>query len=74
MPHFLKTNNWRKGSNQISSWRIHHGIVIYSKIESKIFCNKEFSIIHSIVNGLSLVIIYLVVIVLEITHKDGDTK
>jgi hypothetical protein len=53
----------------MSSSTVCHVLIIYSKIVSKIVYIKAFSIIHSIVSGLSFIIIDLVVIVLERTHK-----
>jgi hypothetical protein len=72
--HLLIFNNLRKGSNQVSSLGVHHGLAICSKIESKIICNKTFSIINSIVSVLSLIIIDLVIIIMERTHKNGGIK
>jgi uncharacterized integral membrane protein len=57
----------------MSSWKIYHGNVICSKIESKIVYNKALSIIHSIVSGLLIVIIDLIIIVMNRTHQNGDT-
>jgi hypothetical protein len=74
MPHLLIFNNPCKQSNQVSSLGVHHGLTICSKIESKIIYNKTFLIINSIVSVFSLLIIDLVFIIMEITHKNGDIK
>ncbi len=69
MPHFLLLNNLCKGSNWMSSWIVCHVLIIYSEIGSKIIYIKTFSTIHSIVSGLSFIIIDLVVIVVERIFK-----
>ncbi len=62
LPHFLISNNSRKGSNLWLSWRTCHGCSICSEIVSKIYSNNAFSIMHWIVNGSSLIINNLFII------------
>jgi hypothetical protein len=49
-------------------------LLFFLNLNPKLVCNKAFPIIHSIVSGLLILIIDLVVIVIEKTHKNGDIE
>jgi hypothetical protein len=50
-------------------------VLLFSlKLNPNLVYNKAFLIIHSIVNGLLIVVIDLTVIVIEKIHKNGDIE
>jgi hypothetical protein len=49
-------------------------LLLSLRLNPNLVCNKTFPIIHSIVSGLLIIIIDLVVIVIEGTHKNGNIE